>query len=415
MSTQFNKASKILSLSVIFGQILNFSILPILSRLYLPEQFDMLAVYVAIILLLVPFSTCKYDVIIPKVQHCNDANDLVFLSIIISIFFGIVLFFFLMIFIHFFDDPIFIFWYLIPAGVFSISLYNTLYNWGLREQKYSKLAITRTTQAISSNISQITLGLIFANGIGLIVGYILLFASGVVSLLLDFIKSKAYFSIHRLKKQAYLHRRSVKFILLENILEIANNHFPILIIGLASSNGDAANLFLALRIVNLPISFLARPMASVFYAHSREHYHNGTFKNFIAIVAKKAFIFGVIPLVIISLLAPHFIPFILGNNWSSIGEIIKFMVFWNISYLFYVIFQSFFYTTSQEKVIFYLQLTGFIIITGSLMINIIFFKINIIEIYLISLTLFGLILISVLFYQTGMKFKDHRNEERKSF
>lgn len=415
MSTQFNKATKILSLSVIFGQILNFSSLPILSRLYLPEQFDILAVYVAIILLLVPFSTCKYDVIIPKTQHCNDANDLVFLSIVLSIFFGIASFFLLMIFIYFFNYPVFIFWYLIPIGVFSISLYNTLYNWGLREQKYSKLAITRATQAISGNISQITLGLIFTNGIGLIIGYILLFASGVVSLLLDFIKSKAYFSIHRLKKQAHLHRRSVKFILFENILEIANNHLPILIIGLTSSNGDAANLFLALRIVNLPISFLARPMASVFYAHSREHYHNGTFKKFITAVTKKALIFGVIPIVIISLLAPHFIPFILGNNWSGVGKIIKFMVLWNISYLFYVIFQSFFYTTAQEKIIFYLQLTGFIIITGPLLINIIFFKLNIITTYLISLSSFGLILTSVLFYQTWMKFKDHHNGERTSF
>jgi O-antigen/teichoic acid export membrane protein len=116
------------------SQLITFMLMPILSRLYSPEDFGIYAFYTSMITLLVVFSTGRYELAIPLPKEKSDAWQILLLSFLILTGFSALVFFLVM----FFNQPIVDFlgrpnlknWlYLLPVFVFLTGAYNIFTLW----------------------------------------------------------------------------------------------------------------------------------------------------------------------------------------------------------------------------------------------------------------------------------------------
>ena len=80
-SSIFLKNVSKLALGTGIAQLITILISPVLTRLFLPEQYGIFALYVSLITILSVFSTCRYEFAIVLPKSKRRAEELYFLSI----------------------------------------------------------------------------------------------------------------------------------------------------------------------------------------------------------------------------------------------------------------------------------------------------------------------------------------------
>ena len=108
----------------IISQTLMFLFIPILTRLYTPSEFGVYSLFFSVTAILGLVAGWKYDQAIMLPKSDKDAQALVYLSIIITLFMVIVisigLFLFYDFFVNYFDKLAYVIW-MVPIGVILIS------------------------------------------------------------------------------------------------------------------------------------------------------------------------------------------------------------------------------------------------------------------------------------------------------
>ena len=168
-----------------FAQVINISILPLLTRLFTPSDFSMLAVYVAIVSLLSTAACLRFDITIPLPKFDASALNLLIISISLAFISSVMIFFILWLFkIEFLVATKLPAWviYLIPIGVFSAASYNSLQYWFTRKRQFKIIAKTRITQASSGAMVHVYGGLVASN-VFLLFGHLASSSVGILSML----------------------------------------------------------------------------------------------------------------------------------------------------------------------------------------------------------------------------------------
>ncbi len=171
---KFHKNVLKIGTSASIGQIVLVLSLPILTRLYSPEEFGALATFTAVFSIAAGFSTLKYEaaIILPSLQDRNAARNLVILALIISftttpILIGI---FFVLDGLGYAPPQTLLF--LAYALPFS-AIFHAFYQWDARWRRYTRSSLAQ----ISSAAINVTLSIFLAvtvlhNQYGLVFGYL---------------------------------------------------------------------------------------------------------------------------------------------------------------------------------------------------------------------------------------------------
>ena len=157
---------KILASGTIISQIILLIASPLITRIYSPEQFGVFAIFAAILSIIVPISSFKYNNAIVVADSKKNSDDLFVLSILITASFSIVLFFILFFFEEFFKEVLnaknlYFWWYLIPLGILfqSVNEVSRSYlNYKKNYKLISKLSIIRSICYVTIVISAGYLG-----------------------------------------------------------------------------------------------------------------------------------------------------------------------------------------------------------------------------------------------------------------
>ena len=138
--SEFSRNVLTLMTGTTIAQAIPIAISPILTRIYSPEDFGMLALFLALFSILSTIATGRYELAIMSPESDDEAKDIVFLSILVAIF----VFFISTILIWFFDVEIAILlgnseiknWlYFIPFTVLSFGVYQSIDYWLNRQKK----------------------------------------------------------------------------------------------------------------------------------------------------------------------------------------------------------------------------------------------------------------------------------------
>src|SRR5699024_821027 len=161
------------------------AISPILTRLYTPDDFGVLALFIAISSILGSIVNARYELAIVLPEKEEDSINIAALSLMIATLISISLFVIILIFhktiIRLLDSQELDFWlYFIPVVVFFLGLFNTLNFLNTRMKTFGVIAQVKVIKSITMSIVQLILG-IFKVGVGgLISGQIVshLFSNG---------------------------------------------------------------------------------------------------------------------------------------------------------------------------------------------------------------------------------------------
>ncbi len=157
---------------------------PVLTRLYSPEDFGFMALYLWGASLLTILATGKYEKSVYLPNRTKGVARIIDMSSNLSLFFSILLLFSILFFgdylWHFFDIKNSIIWlYILPYSVFIASQYQILEDLVIKRSEYKKLSISRVSQSFVNSSAAVGLsylmvnsGLLVANLLGQIVALI---------------------------------------------------------------------------------------------------------------------------------------------------------------------------------------------------------------------------------------------------
>lgn len=375
------------------GQLIAILSLPIITRLYSPDAFSILAVYVSVLSLVTVASGMCFEYAIPLPKSERIAAALCLLAITsVFIFTGLTtlaIIFLKELLNTLTNDKLVHFLWLIPIGVFAVGMYNALQYWSTRNKKFRLIAKTRVTQSLSGTGIKLGAGYFLAGStIGLIFGQLLAQGSGFISLGASLLKYdiKVFKSVKFKHFKLALKRydKFPKYTTLEVFTNTAGIQLPIIIIAYYAIGAEAGYLMIAMQLLSAPMSLLSGAISQVYLAEGAERYHRGELKDFTKkTIINLAKISG-IPLFIAAIISPFFMPYLLGDEWSRTGILISWMTPWFFMQFITSPVSSVLYITKNQKLAFYLQAFGLVIRVGAVYFAVIYQSVFIGEYYALS-------------------------------
>lgn len=324
----------ILMTGTTIAQAIPIAISPILTRIYSPDDFGIVALYLSIVSIISVLVTGKYELAIMLPEKDEDAINIVALSFYISLFVSLISLFAIWIFNepitqYFGNTEISIWLYFIPLIVFLIGIYNILNYWSNRNKKYGRLALSRISK--SGTTSGLNLGLGFAGfgESGLIIGGIggQCAATGILGLQVwkdDKVKTE-FVAVENMARQAKKYGDFPKFSMPADIIFVISNQLPLFMLNLF--NVTAVGFYsLTLRVLGSPIGLIGNSILDVFKQRASSDYSKyGNCKNIYLKTFKCLLYTSFVPFLIFLISAPDLFAFIFGTKWRIAGEYAQIM------------------------------------------------------------------------------------------
>lgn len=371
----FLKAVSVLVGGTAFAQGIAILALPILTRLYSPEEFSLFAIYTSLLLILSVASCLRFEIAVPIPEDDSEAVHLVILglvsNLIISFLIGVIVWIFHIDIIALLKQPDFasLIW-LVPIGVFFSGVYNTLQYWTTRKKKFAIIAKTRMVQSVSGTSIQIVMGVLGLSVLGLIIGQIIKVSAGIRRLAINFGDEVGALvkkiTSQQLKQTFKKNDKFPKYSTFEAFANAAGIQLPIVMIAALSIGSEAGYLMLAMQVLMIPMGFIGGAVSQVYLAHAPEKYQRGELGKYTYQCVFQLIKVGIIPLILICVLAPLVIPYVFGAVWQRTGEMMLWMLPWFIMQLIVSPISMSLHITENQRVALLLQVVGLIIRVGGL-------------------------------------------------
>lgn len=420
----FLKSISILVGGTVFAQAVTVLSLPILTRLYNPSEFSIFAVYTSLLAVLAAISCLRFEIAIPIAKDEEEAFTLVLLSLISNFFINILITAF--IFLFYTDIILFLrlesvgslIW-LIPIGVFFSGIYNVFQFWITRKKQFKIIAKTRMVQSVSGASVQIVMGILGFAAIGLIFGQIVKVSAGVYRLIREFLfETKSFLknvSLKKLKAIFEKYDQFPKYSTFEALANSAGIQLPVIIIAALSAGPEAGYLMLAMQVMMIPMQFIGNSVSQVYLAHAPEKYQSGVLEKYTKECILQLLKIGIIPLTVISILAPIVFPILFGNDWQRAGDILLWLLPWFVMQLIVSPVSMSLYILNKQKQALVLQLIGFFIRIGLVLYASVSFSDYILEIYALSGFIFYTLYFFTVIYFLKKSTKDFSKKEKREF
>ncbi len=176
--SEFGRNVLTLMTGTTIAQAIPIAITPILTRLYTPEEFGVLALFVSITILLGTVISGRYDLAIMMPERDEEAIGIAALGLIIATIISILLIFPVVIYNNGISSLLknkeIGYWlYFVPLVVWMIGLFNILSYLNTRKKLYSDIAKAQIYKAVAMSSLQLTIGFVKSGAVGLISGQFL--------------------------------------------------------------------------------------------------------------------------------------------------------------------------------------------------------------------------------------------------
>ncbi|WP_432356954.1 lipopolysaccharide biosynthesis protein [Sporosarcina sp. UB5] len=313
-----------------FAQVIGIVLLPVITRLYTPEQYGVISVYAAILPLLNILGSMNYEKGIPIAESEEKAINVLSLSIITLIFFNSLITLLLTFwgegFLTFLNGNVLIdFKLFIPLGVFFMGLYSIFTQWAYRKKNFKDLTKTKFSQAISQNMITIIFGILGKGPIGLLLGKISGQSAGIITLSSPLFKrERSLLSKVKVKDILWAAKRYRSFPIFttpRRFLGDITISLPVIMI--TSLYGtQAVGLFgLANSVIQLPMNLIGTSVSNVYYAESASLSRRDPrrIQELSRKLLRNLVLIGAIPLTILIFLGPLLFSLFFGSAWHQAG------------------------------------------------------------------------------------------------
>lgn len=357
-----------------FSQLLMVLALPLLTRLYTPSDFSILAVYTALLTIISTAACLRFDIAVPLPENNETAVRLLlmalFFSITTSLIISIPILYNPAVIAKILNQPTFgPFLYLVPIGVFLASSYSALQFLATRNKEFKLITKTRIGQVLLGVGTQLILGWLGMLSIGLILGQIIISGAGIFSLgryakkTIDWQRLKPTLSSFKDTFKEY-----EKFPRISTFETLANNaaiQVPLILIAAMAAGAEAGFLMLAMRAMQMPMTLIGNATAQVYLSRASEEYREGQLSNFTHQTLLGLIKIGVAPLLFFCMIAPYIFSVVFGKDWIRSGELVSWMAPWFIFQLISSPISMVMYVKGRQASMLMLTLSGLLIRVGA--------------------------------------------------
>ncbi len=320
------------------GQLIAAASSPILSRLYTPDDFGVLAVYASILSAMAAISSLRFEIAIPIPEKDEDAIRLLALALCCIVFMT----FASSIGLYIFSDPL-LAWlnaeklrsylWLLPVGIFFSGLYQILSFWCIRKEEFGAVARTKIAQSLSSIIVQVLIGLTKAGSIGLIIGQIIGLSSGIGVFIKSLKKNSSFFRGLKYRDLLEVGRKYSSFAKYEApqiLINVIGQNIPQIM--LATSFGLALSGFylMAQKILGYPIALIGNSFRQVYYQKAVVASRDGQLYELTLKSTKSLTLLILLPWLLTIIIAPDFFSLVFGDDWRKAGEYARYIATWSV-------------------------------------------------------------------------------------
>ena len=310
------------------AQAIPMAVSPILTRLYTPADFGLLALYSAIISLLAGAATGRYETAVMLPEKEKDAIQLVAIAVLT----GLLLCLALSILVILFKTDISILLsspallnllYLVPLSVLLMGTYQTLNYWLIRKKEFKKSTFNKLTLTSFTVVPSIIFGL-FQISSGLLAAYIIGWLAGNIASFRQALATgfmPAAISSAGLKTNALRYQDLPKYSALPALLDGASLALPMLLINTFFSSTAAGFFALTRQVILGPLSLVSSSVSQVLFQHIVEQKNqNFPLRNLIIKMMWQLTAAAILMALATAFVAPEFFAIVFGEKWRVAGE-----------------------------------------------------------------------------------------------
>ena len=417
------RATGILVGGTVAGNLITAASLPVVTRLYTPEQMSVLAVFASILQTLYVSICLRFDIALPMPEADEDAVNLLAIGasfcVLLSALTGMVLLFVPHAVYAQYGYPLLadLIW-LLPPALALAGLYSLMQMWFVRRKAFGAIARSRLIQSAGSASTQIGLGFAHVGAVGLILGYAFNTGAGSVLLGVRFLRREwDLMKATRLARMRQLfteYRRFPVFSAPEALAQTAGWQLPIILIAGFAIGPEAGFLTLAMFVIQAPMSLLGNALAQVYLSEAPDKNREGTLGAFTIKIIGGLLKIGVGPLIALGIVSPAAFAFVFGPDWARAGTLVLWLTPWFALQLLVAPVSMALHVTSHQRLALITQLFGLVLRLGLVAGVGLWMPQVISEAYAVSGAIFYLVYLLVVLHVVGARVGDLLGELRKA-
>ncbi|XOF34043.1 MAG: oligosaccharide flippase family protein [Candidatus Electrothrix sp. YB6] len=329
------------SISVLVGgtagaQLLTILAAPLITRLYSPDDFGLLSVYVSLLSLINVVSSLRYESAITLPEEDLDAANITVLClilVIITVFLvGIILLIFGAPIAQILGVPrLADYFWLLPFGVLFSGVYTVFNYWGIRTKRFSTIAATKLRQVIAALVIQLTAFKL--GGIALLFGQIARQGIGIISLAAPALAKPEFkqVSLENIKKVTIRYQHFPRFSIWSALVNTAGQQLPPLMFAAFFTAGAAGLYAMAHRILAMPASLISSALGNVFLSHAVDARRENRLGRLYLKLQDTLIQIGLPPAMLFVVAGPDIFALIFSEEWRNAGVFAQWLAIANFA------------------------------------------------------------------------------------
>lgn len=371
------KPTLILLLGTAASQLVAIASLPVLTRFFSPADFDLLAGVASAIAVYGAVAALRYEVAILLPGPVVRSASLFWLSAVTALAistFTAAVFVCISLFteVSVGEGGSAIVVIAVLGGLF-FSLNLSSINWMLRQRRYGDVALAKFGQVIAGVAFQLFAGLLMLPGTYLVIGHCIGVAGGSIYLAIkSFIKDRKVFKrlrLRGLKAAAWRCRRYPKYSTIEALLNAGSNHGPVLLIAALANAGEAGYVFIAMKVVGAPVQLVGGIIGQVYFSRAGEFHATGTLFRSTMWLIGVLFLVGLAALVVVGMISEPAIEMMFGEGWGRVSDHVIAFTPWFLAQFITSPVSMSLHVLDRQKAAMWLQLFGFTLRFGSVLVT----------------------------------------------
>jgi len=335
-NSEFARHVSTLATGTLLAQIIGLLAGPIVTRLYAPENYAVLALFTAIISTIAPAASGCYGMAVVIAKDEEDGNGLLVLALWLA---GVVSLLILLVFTlghrHLKQllgaDSLGIWWFFIPVVLFLTAAVSAFRYYANRHKHYALISKVLVAQALFGATISISLGVGGFQTDGLLISSLLGAVFGTVLLLyfyhkefslLEWRPSSKMWDLSKKYKQFPIYGASTSF------LDGITSALPVLMLTKFFPPAIVGQFALGLRVFSAPLSFISSSVSQVHLRKVAEltHFDASSLLGYTLKLSLLLLMIAGIPSLLLYFFIPSLFAFVFGTAWRHAGEILSILL-----------------------------------------------------------------------------------------
>tara|TARA_R110000850_G_scaffold96655_4_gene201876 strand:- start:12093 stop:13367 length:1275 start_codon:yes stop_codon:yes gene_type:complete len=315
------------------AQLIPLAVIPVLTRIYTPQEFGAFALYVAVVSVFSIIVTGRYELAIMVPESDDEALLILVLAVLLSFILSLLLFLVVVVGLlvaRTLGHPgVGIAWlYIVPLSTFAIGCYQSLNYWSNRQSFYKGMAASRVIQSGSAGFAQLTMGFLKLGVVGLVVGQLVGQCVAATYLARKLILSEnKHLKNVDFRQVRYVGTKYInfpKYLTFSHCVNRGSTHAPVVLLNSFFTTALAGLYMLTDKVLMAPIGLVATAVGDVFrqeasVVYAKENQCKRVYiKTFFRLV-----LISIIPFTVFFFVAEELFSFVFGHEWAGSGAVAK--------------------------------------------------------------------------------------------